>query len=451
MPPSLSSRLAPLSRDQLVALVERLVARHPDLEDLAQLPLPGEIKRADGEGVRAHVTRILRTMGDDWRASPRAQNDLHPIVGMGDTYRAQGRTEDARTVYRAVIDGVLPLYEQLRDEESEIATIVGDCVEALGECIAATKDPSVREGLLQDVFAVYRWDALDHGGYGMDDPAQMVLLTRTTDAEKARIAEWVRVALPGAADDPSGWRRQRGGALVLLLVGDSLDVSSREALYAQADMTKERIDLLLAAGRRDEAVDALRTAGSDLAEHADRLVAAGLGALATEVVDRHPAVLEPSAHHVRAWLVKRGVDKAPLEALVWALDRFIHSGNIGHWEALRAQAEATGRWHQVLPHALAAVDNEKANAQPARARVLATAGRLEEAEAVLGRLPEGSWKRTALEVAEAAESVRPDLALALYARVADGLRGRKTKPAREELAVIEGRVMELRARAGGGT
>ena len=33
----LTPRLATLTRDQLVALVERLIARHPDLADLAQL------------------------------------------------------------------------------------------------------------------------------------------------------------------------------------------------------------------------------------------------------------------------------------------------------------------------------------------------------------------------------------------------------------------------------
>jgi len=38
----LSSRLPSLTRDQLIALVERLVARHPDLEALVDLPLPGE-------------------------------------------------------------------------------------------------------------------------------------------------------------------------------------------------------------------------------------------------------------------------------------------------------------------------------------------------------------------------------------------------------------------------
>ena len=91
-------------------LVERLIARHPDLADLAQLPLPGEVKRAEG----APVTRILLTMGDD--------------------NRAQGPLKDAQIVYRAVIDATLAVYERIRDEESEIADIVGNCAAFSAAC-----------------------------------------------------------------------------------------------------------------------------------------------------------------------------------------------------------------------------------------------------------------------------------------------------------------------------
>ncbi|MDP2306776.1 MAG: hypothetical protein Q8P18_12195 [Pseudomonadota bacterium] len=440
----LTTRLATLTRDQLAALVERLVARHPDLEDLAHLPLPGEIKRADGAGVRAHVTGILRTMGDDWRASTRAQYELDPIIAMGHDYRAQGLLEDAGTVYRAVIDGVLPIYERIRDEESEIGNIVGECVEGLGECVAAAKERGMRERFLADVFYVYHWDTLGHGGYGMDGPAEKVLLTRTTDTEKDLAAKWLHDALSPERREGNSYGRRNAGALILRLVGDRLDATSREATYAEAGMGKEHVDLLLAAGRHAEAIELLRGAGGELITVADRLVAAGLGAEATEVVDQHPAVLELNAHALRDWLVKRGrADKAAIEELVWALQRFTRSPLVGAWEELRTQAEATGRWHQVLPHALAAVDNEKSSAQPARARVLAVAGSFDEAEAVLARLPEGSWKRAALDVAAAAESARPDLARSLYARIAELLRAKGTKPAREELAAIRTRVAAL--------
>ena len=249
----LTPRLATLNRDQLVALVERLVARHPDLADLAHLPLPGEAKRADGEGVRAHVTRILLTMGDDWRASSRAQYELFPIVAMADDYRNQGLLDDARIVYRAIIDAILAVYERIRDEESEIGGVVGDCIEGLGNCLDATSDSDLRTRLLRDAFEVYAWDTVAHGGYGMDGPPEKLLISRTTAPEKALVAGWIQAALTVPSGRPK-YGAQYAGKLMLQLVGDQQDATSRESTYRIAGMDVELVDLLLAQGRTDDAL-----------------------------------------------------------------------------------------------------------------------------------------------------------------------------------------------------
>lgn len=445
------SHPSPLSDQELQALVERLVDHHPDLAALIEAPPSGDPERVDGEAVRRRVEHILRTMGDDWRASTRAQFELLPVVAMGDTYRADGRWEDARAVYRAVIDATLPVYEQLRDEESEIVGIVGDCVDGLGACIEASADPGFRELLLRDVFEVYRWDTLDRGGYGMGDAAVKVFRACVDAGEKARLGAWMRAALGKS----SRWGRQEGGRWVLSLVGSSMDAAGREALYREAGLEKELLDLLLDQGRQEEAILLVQQAVSgDLLSLAERLCRAGLDAAAVDAVNRHPSVLEPRAHGLRDWLVKRGRgDERGLEALVWGIHRFSHSGNVGDWMKLRADAEAAGRLAQVLPWALDAVNTDRVGFQPARVRVLATAGRLEEAERVLARLPEAAWKRAALELAAAAETSRPELSVALYTRVADGLRAKRTKPARLELADVQARLraIEVRAAAPGET
>ena len=439
----LTPRLAALNRDQLVALVERLVARHPDLADLAHLPLPGEVKRADGEGVRAHVTRILLTMGDDWRASSRAQYELFPIVAMADDYRNQGLLDDARIVYRAIIDAILAVYERIRDEESEIGGVVGDCIEGLGNCLDATSDSDLRTRLLRDAFEVYAWDTVAHGGYGMDGPPEKLLISRTTAPEKALVAGWIQAALTVPSGRPK-YGAQYAGKLMLQLVGDQQDATSRESTYRMAGMDVELVDLLLAQGRTDDELTVVRASGADVVRLADRLVAAGFAGPVAEIVNRHRAVLDYRSDSVRKWLALHGVAEiVALEKLAWALHNFEQSGNVGHWDTLRSQAEALGRLDQVLPHALAAVETERSGYQASRARILGLSGRFDEAEAVLARLPEGAWKRAALVVAVAAEIARPSLARALYARVADDLRRRGTKPAREEILWINERLAAL--------
>lgn len=442
--PPLKTRLDTLDRDQLAALVERLVTRHPDLIDLVHIPLPGEKAPADPISVGAHVTRILMMMGNDWQASWRAQFNLFPIAAMGDDYRTQGLIEDARTVYRAIIDAILPMYEQIRDEESEIADVVGNCVEALGACLDATDDRELRNQILMDVFHVYRWDTVGNGGYGMDAPASKVLLANTTEAEKDAVASWLRDALSKASAHEDRYGHRQAGELILRLEGDRLNPATREDTYAQAGMHRERLELLLASGRNGEAIEVLRHANRDLISLAERLVAAGLGDMADDVMDQHPAVLDSNAGDLRKWLVKRGrIEPNALDQLVRALDHFTYSPLVGTWHRLHAEAEKSGRWQQLLPRALAAVNNELSNAQPARARILAMAGRFAEAETVLARLAEGAWKSAALDVAAAAESTRPDLARVLYTRIGNNLRARGTKPARIELAEITKRLASL--------
>ena len=116
----LDRRLASLDRDQLVALVHRLLSRHPDLEDLVQLPLPGETMRADARHIRSQVTRILLAMGDDWQASIRARRDLWPLLAVGRQYLQRRTLGDACTLFATIATTILEHYEQLRDEASVI-------------------------------------------------------------------------------------------------------------------------------------------------------------------------------------------------------------------------------------------------------------------------------------------------------------------------------------------
>lgn len=446
----LDLRLAALDRDQLEALVRRLLAREPDIEDLVHLPLPGEVQRVDKGPVAAQVTHILRTMGDDWQASTRAQCMLWPVVEVGEQYLERGLLVDARTVFTTIATTILRHYEQIRDEESEVAGIVGQCVEGLGRCLAVTTDPVTREGLLGDVFAVYRWDVIDHGGYGMDDAPRTVLLAGTTPAERARVATWVRSAMPQATADRYGrWRRQRAGQLVLDLLEPDLDARDRERIYAEADLDRPRLDLLLEQGRHEEAVELLRaTSADELTALADRLIAAGLGDAARSAVRDHRAVLEPANHRVRDWLERQQVALPPnLEALVEAIRWFQVRTNIGSYQDLRCEAEAAGRWPAVLGM-IAALDPHQKKLQPVRARVLADLGDATGALAELEGLTGSTWKSAAIDIASALEATHPPIAVDLLRRIVDVLLAHGTKAAHAQAAELRSRRIALEARIG---
>ncbi len=448
-PDPLDPRLAALDRDQLEALVRRLVSREPDLEDLVHLPLPGERQRADGRHMAAQVSRILLTMGDDWRASSRAERELWPLVEIGTQYLDQGAPDDARTVFVAISITILRHYEQIRDEESEVAGIVGQCVEGLGRCLAVATSAAEREALLRDVFAVYRWDALDHGGYGMDDAPRRVLLGEATPEERSTIATWVREAMPRGSANHGRWRRQHGGRFVLELVGRELDDAGREALFAEADLDGARLDLLLAQGRELEAVRMVRDAASDsLVGLADKLVAAGLLDAARSAVRDHLSVLEPDNHRVRDWLVKHGVPlPANVDALVEAVRWFQLRPNIRSYQDLRREAGDAGRWPAVLG-LVGNVDPQRKNLQPVRARIRADLGDSAGALAELEGLTGSSWKSAVADVAGSLAATHPGVAAELYRTLIDALVAHGTKAAGKQAAEVRLRLAALETRHG---
>ena len=80
---TIDARLQALERGQLIEVIQRLLKSAPDLDDLVFLPVAGEQKPVDAQHIRVQVAGILVNMGDDWRASTRAEQELWPLVAIG--------------------------------------------------------------------------------------------------------------------------------------------------------------------------------------------------------------------------------------------------------------------------------------------------------------------------------------------------------------------------------
>ena len=439
-PTELERRLADLDRTQLVELVQRLIASQPQLEDLVYLSLRGEDRGTDGVTVGLHAHRILIEMGRDREASLRAAVDLDPLVKLGKDYERAGAHADARAVYRSIIDEILGLYESLRDNESDLAHVVVECVEGLDRCLERTDDPGVRQQLLEDLFHVYRWDTIDHGGHGMSKTAKQALLTRTTETEQKALVVWLRDALPTDETSTDRWGRQNAGRFLLALLDDPHEIES--VLY-DARLVKEHAILLVRQGRRDEALALLPRAGNDLLVVADLLVEAGLTEQAVAGVLEHGNVLDANNRRTRAWLQARGVPMEGLEKLLWEITSFGMRVSIGRWKQLRSEATRLGWWPEVSEVLLQIVDNEKTNTQPIRARALAAAGRLTEAMEVFSRLPQSATTSAAVDIGRDAEQDQPALAIELYETAIARLRTRNTRAAREEVTALQQRIARL--------
>ncbi len=440
----LDRRLASLDRGQLVALVHRLLSRHPDLEDLVLLPLPGETLRADAHHIRSQVTRILLAMGDDWQASIRARRDLWPLLAVGRQYLQRSALGDARTLFATIATTILEHYEQIHDEESELAGIVNDCVDGLGVCLEGAETESEREVVLGEIFSIYRWDALESGGYGMDAAARDILLAKVTQEERRLLARWTHDALGRITGESAQWRRQNGGRFVLELLGSELGEAERERLYTDARLDRSLMSLLLSQERMSEALELLSgCASGDLAWMAEQLMEVGKPTEALEVVSHHPAVLEQGNHVLDRWMEERGValpDK--LDALRWEIWRFERKPSITGFEKLRHKAREAGCWPAVLAH-ISDLRTDLKGLTPIRARVQAELGNVEHALAELEALDGSSWRSAATAVAHSLEPQAPTIAADLYRRLLAQLPSRRTKAARAKAANYQERLRAL--------
>jgi hypothetical protein len=441
----LRARLDALDRAQQVALVLRLVDASPDLADLVHLPLPGETQPLDTRPLSSRVTTILRTMGDDWRASYRAQFELDPLVAVAQERLSAGALDDARRAFRAIIDAILACYIQLRDEESEIANIVRDCVSGLGRALDATPLPAERAQVLRDLFDVFAWDRIQHGGYGMSEPVEELLVHHTTADEKGKVLAWLHAARPAGDTQRSRWGRRAAGELCLALMGDDPEPDAVATVLQWAGLTRRYIQHLLVADRKDDAVRALARASDDPCGGADLLVEAGLRDEAVRVLTSHPRLLDEEGRSIPAWLERHGQDASGVEELARQVGRFRRHPTIGVWDQIRAEAENHGVWAIAAPRLLGAVDDARVAVQPVRARALAAVGRLDEAMQVWSTLNESAKTTCGLAIARDAARSRPELARSLLRFAIDRLAGRKSRAVKEERERLERELAALPA------
>jgi len=386
------------------------------------------------EPIRVEVEEILQNLGDDWRASAFAELLLSPLVTLGNRLREAGALDDARAVFNTIITSILARYEQLWDAESEIASVVTACVDGLALCLGLLSAPTERQPLLEDLFAVYRWDALESGGYGMDMAPRRVLLEQTTSDERRTIASWLLDALPVGSDTPTRWRRQEGGRFILQLRADAAPSDmEREQLYERADLAGPHLDLLLTQGRTAEALRLTQRASADaLVALAETLTAAGLAEQALAAVRGHVSVLHADRKHTRDWLRARGVTLPEgVEQLCRMIATFNEHPTVRGYRELRERAEQAARW----PQALELIASPKPlRLPPVRARLFADLDRADEALAELSNLSDSAWRTCAEDLAQTFAARRPLVAADLYEqlaveRVAHGTRGARKKAA----------------------
>ncbi len=475
----LMARLNEKSREELLALLEQLVQRQPDIEPmvelLIELPLvtPAQEKNRPGRGkertldpstIQSQVASAFYNAGEGWGAASRVAAELEQLYDIGKNFAEAGEWANAQVVYATVAEETVMQYEEVHDE-GQVSWVLGKCAADLVECLEAQSalpqgeqlDTEAREALLISLFDLWKF-GYNYGGVGVDVAG--AIAGNATAQERKKVEAWLREEMRPGQDSSSKWHNRSVVDFVVKL--KQAEHSSDEDVlieYRNAGLYKELMERLLQLDRANEALDVARanlTEPMDVTWFAEQLLKSGeawreqaLAFVETRLTEVKPALQGKSqdftsSHTVdtyRRWLSEKyllyGKTKQALVA------RFQASPNDATYRSVRSAARAADQpeevWPGLRPQLMRTLEQQ--SRWGALVTIYLDEGEVGQALAALAEMERAP--RTSLygyraeeapshyqaRVAEAAEESYPDEAIRLYKSVVQRLidgRGRES-------------------------
>ncbi len=253
------------------------------------------------------------------RDTPRITQELLAVKKTADSLAQQRDYLGAATIYETLVTAIFEqshLYfdeeaeyddyyeeEQYYPEEEGLDELVGECIEALGNCLAGEQaDRVAREKIIEVLFDIYQDDLHADNSLGFTTSASEQLVEYTTPLERQTIAAWIRDVLTDEEEEVSSFQRKAYGKFLLDLEKDTLDDETYLQICRETGRTSDLIDRLLTLGRIDEA--ARETQHIDdhaLLGLADLFIQHGQDAVAERLVRaRISAPIRPAYDHSRS-------------------------------------------------------------------------------------------------------------------------------------------------------
>src|SRR5438874_426352 len=270
----LMGRLDEKSREELLALLEQLVQRQPDIEPmielLVELPLaaPAQEKNRPGRGkertvdpssISSQVDSAFYNAGEGWGAASRVSSDLEELCDIGKSFAEAGEWANAEVVYATLAEETIMQYEDLHDE-GQVSWVMGQCAAGLVGCLTVQStlpkreqlDAEDREELLSALFDLWKFGN-NYGGIGVD--IAEAVAENGTARERKTIEAWLREEMRPEQDSSSTWHND--GIVAFLVKLKEAEHSSEEDVleeYRHAGLYKDLAEKFLQLGRENEAL-----------------------------------------------------------------------------------------------------------------------------------------------------------------------------------------------------
>jgi hypothetical protein len=484
--PALVDLLAGRSQDDLMALIERMVQRYPDLERLVDLPAPAQPGSADAGSANevsvdaATIRRYAQSAFADfdpyvyeWGKYPGPPADAYDLLEVGKGYMAAAQWANAQVVFTNLAEELAEVLRVFNDEEGEFAGMLIECDAGLAACLGAQAtlpegerlDGEHRERLIQAMYDIWRLDIFETGGIDLSQHGADAIARNVTDAERATVESWLR-------QENINDRWARGavtGFIVMLREQAGLVDEELLALYREYELWDEVAGMLLDLDRVSEAIAVANRHIREphgLLAFADALIGRGgthVGEALSLVDDYAWEVEGTNPVHdatLQQWLIAQfGSHDRPAAALAVAEKRFRRQPSLQTWQAVQRAADLPGQepaaWTEIRQNLISHL--RSGQDWTVLVDVYLDEGDVAAAIDAFDRRGKqqrpGTWYAMStgfgdqeLNLARAAERDYPDRAVSIYRKKAEGMIGYRQRSSYQVAAGYLARVKEILVR-----
>ncbi len=339
-------------RNELIAIIEEMISREPQLENILYLPLPGASEVAKSSlsaaAIKREVGHALDLAHDSWRGTADCIMALSQINDLGNRYANAQDWENALAVYQTLIEEVLDVYEDLYDNEGDILHEVGNAAWQLSQCLPKVEQAiELHQAVVKTLFFVVSSD-IRHGGTGLSNDITDQLMAYTTPEER----QWLRhqilarlAPLKEQVDFSSKWAKKAWGGTLLSLDEADGDISGFLQCATTYGLHESLFNKLLALERVPEAVqlaqEHLRQSDYQFLQMAQKLEDEGFVEEAVDMV--MPYIDEIGDSRLLEWLAKHAT-KQPELALRLQKLQWLDRPTVELYKKIKVAAQKLGSW-----------------------------------------------------------------------------------------------------------
>ncbi|GAB4332680.1 MAG: hypothetical protein OHK0047_20840 [Leptolyngbyaceae cyanobacterium] len=437
--PPMSELLAAHSREDLVALIGRMIQRHPELLYLVELSAPHPANQPmEMSTYRRKAQQALRQEEPEEIAE-----GLEGLVAAAKQLLERGDWLNAGALYHLLLEELTVSYDYEMfeiDYDGDVACMTQDAIEGLSQCLSKAQDldAKVRRDWLMALFEAELKD-LELGGIDFAAGASEALLEWATNEDW----EWLEPQIRAAIAKHDRWAKEQ---LVNLLAQRQQQSGRGQAasdLIHELGTPEQRAFLLVEEGKFEDAIAIAEESFSHLpglvTQFADALLKANRSDLALQWISQQPD--NPTNYGYKHWLSQfHRTHGNPELALQMDYEQFqAHPSFPGYLE-LRKFAQSLGTWKSLRSKVIQQLEQSKQTI--VLIDIAVEEGDGDRAWQLLRSDPRSQFTRAEV-VAKAIEATHPQDAIALYNQLANRFIEQRNRGAYQSAASYLKRVKAL--------